>query len=64
LAEVVRFGGGWEFGVFLEVDFEVVAGVFLWAFGHSVFCVEDIQEVMVFLGDGLFEFLVSFLLRG
>jgi len=61
---VVRFGRGWEFGIFFEVDFEIVAGAFLWAFGHSIFCVEDIQEVVVFLGDGLFEFPVSFLLQG
>ena len=61
---MVRFGGRQEFGILLEVDFEVVAGAFLWAFGHGVFCVEDIQEVVIFLGNGLFEFPVSFLLRG
>ena len=42
MAEVIGFGGGWEFGIFFEMDFKVIAGVFLWTFRHGVFHVEDI----------------------
>ena len=64
MAEVVRFGRGREFGVLLEVNFEVISRPVFRTFGHRVFSIKDIEVVMVLFWYGFPELCIPLSGRG